>query len=180
MLRVEAARTLVRARESFACRLGSVALALAASVAATPASAMLGEQVQLELRGTVEPKCQFTTSPNSGELGVLKSGLNAELGTLGFRCNLPDSPQVNLTIRSDNGGMRREGGSEVVPYTAAWQLPGAGNFVNAADFQNQLAFSSASGDIKGGQSGVFKIQVGDGGELVAGTYRDRITFTISP
>ncbi len=81
---------------------------------------------------------------------------------------------------SDNGGLKREGGSEVVPYSAAWQLPGAGNFVNASDFRSQLAFTVSAGGVATGQQGAFKIEVGDGGQLVAGTYRDRITYTISP
>ena len=146
---------------------------------ANTATAMPTDQVQLELLGSVEPKCAFTSTPTSGQLGSLKGGMSAELGTLGFRCNLPDSPQVSLSIRSENGGLKREGGSEIVPYSAAWALPGAGSFTDASNFKNAVGFSTSAGDIFAGQQGVFKVQVG-GGELVAGTYRDRITYTISP
>lgn len=156
---------------------GAAALALSWSDAAAAAD---GDSLQLELTGSVQARCGFTESPGNKDIGSLAQGAQMELGTLGFRCNLPGSPQVSLSVKSDHGGLKREGGSELVGYQLAWALPGRGNYVDAATLKTESSFNEASGDIASGRRGALRVQVTGGGELAAGVYRDRISFTISP
>lgn len=153
--------------------------ALALAVIAAGAARAGADTVQLQVYGTIEPKCAFVQTPGQSDIGTLQPGAPLKLGTLAFRCNLPDSPAVHLTVQSENGGMKRDGGTEIVPYATEWDVPGGGNLVDAATIQSAVSFTVPAGDIVTGQGGDFKVQVGAGAQ-VAGTYRDRITYTISP
>lgn len=137
--------------------------------------------MQLEVRGRIEPKCGFTEVPPPTDLGVLHQDQTISLGTLAFRCNLADAANVNLTVQSENGGLRREGGTETVAYAAAWNVQGHGNFVEASSLTSPVGFTLSSGSPAGSEGGEFQVRItGATGALLAGTYRDRIIYTISP
>jgi hypothetical protein len=146
------------------------------------ATAATGGSAELILEGSIEPRCSFTDVPEAKALGPLATGQTLELGTLGFRCNLPDNPDVQLTIQSQHGALTRDGGSESVGYAASWDVQGHGNdYTPAADFAAQHGFSLGAGGPGATQSGVYRIRItGDTTALAAGTYRDRITYTVSP
>lgn len=146
-----------------------------------PALAAEGAQVQLEVRGRIEPKCGFSEVPPPTDLGVLHQGQTISLGILSFRCNLADTANVNLTVQSENGGLQREGGSEKVDYAAAWSVQGHGNFVEASGLTSPVGFTLLSGSPASNEGGEFQVRItGATDGLLAGTYRDRIIYTISP
>src|SRR6476661_6803298 len=93
-------------------------LAAAMSVAFGASTATAAStSVQLELYGSVQPTCAFTQTPTQQDLTALQQGAVLTLGTLAFRCNLADSPNVHLTGQSDNGALKRDGGAETVAYS---------------------------------------------------------------
>ena len=152
-------------------------------VAASPAAAApSGDSAQLLIRGVIEPKCAFTTVPGEADLGALHMGQVQQIGTLAFSCNLASSGSVTLTVQSDNGALKRDGGPETVGYSAAWDIQGrSGDYGDAANAVSPLTFSLQSGSAGSIQSGAYSIKItGAADTLVAGTYRDRITYTITP
>ena len=157
-------------------------MALGCVTFATTAKAESPTSAQIELRGTISPRCGFTTVPANGDLGELKTGQTTEVGSLAFSCNLASSSAVTLTVQSENGALKRQGGAEKVSYQAAWDIQGRnGDFVDAAPLVPGLSFSLQSGTAGSLQSGLYRIRVtGPTDALVAGTYHDRITYTISP
>lgn len=155
---------------------------VASYVCASAAASASGQadSVEFELVGSVEARCAFIAAPGQVDLGAMEPGREIQLGELAFRCNMPDSPNVNLTVQSEHGALRREGGTESIPYSAQWDVAGGGTAVSAANFANPIGFSLAAGDIVAGQRGNFKVKLGGSGNPFAGVYRDRITYTISP
>jgi spore coat protein U-like protein len=151
------------------------------TLAVTPSASLAAESAQLVLHGTIEPRCGFTSVPQDANLGVLATGAILDIGQLTFSCNLAESTAINLTIQSTNGALQRDGGSEQVAYAAAWAVQGDTAFYNMADYTGLHAFTLQSGAAGSQQGGTYRIQiVGSPDGLVAGTYRDTITYTISP
>lgn len=155
---------------------------LAVFFAASGAVAQDGSSAQLMIRGTIAPRCSFTEVPAASNLGDLQTGREVDLGGLAFSCNLAESAQVSLTVQSQNGGLRRDGGTETVAYGAAWQVQGHGQaFQDAGGFASAVPFTLDSGPAGSRQGGLFRVKIlGSTDSLVAGTYRDVITYTISP
>jgi spore coat protein U-like protein len=153
-----------------------------ACLAATPvcASAAVGDTATLVVHGVIPAKCGFSSVPGATDLGELQTARVSTVGPLAFRCNLATSGPVSLTVRSQNGGLKRDGGTEQVAYEAAWNIQGlADSFVTLTTAPIPFSLSSGVSGVE--QSGAFKIRVtGATDALVAGTYRDTITYTISP
>jgi hypothetical protein len=143
---------------------------------------MAGDQAQLLIHGTIEPRCGFSEVPAAADLGGLAHGRTSDIGALRFRCNLADQASVSLTVQSENGGLKREGGEEVVAYAASWDVQGNGaNFVEASSLASPTGFTLASGTAAADEGGMYRVRVtGPTDALIAGTYRDRIIYTISP
>jgi len=141
-----------------------------------------GDSAQLQISGSIPGTCTFTTLPTGTSLGTLASGAVTELGTLGFTCNLATVASVNLTVKSANGALLRDGGSESVAYSVAWNIQGASDAYNAtAPWTSALAFTLSSGPNGVEQIGVYRVKVtGTTAGLPAGNYKDTITYTIAP
>lgn len=154
---------------------------LGSSLTFMPSVVLAADSAQLVLHGTIEPRCGFTSVPEDANLGVLATGAVREIGQLAFSCNHAESTAINLTIQSTNGALRRDGGSEQIAYAAAWAVQGDTAFYNMADYTAEHSFTLQSGAAGSQQGGAYRIQiVGSPAGLVAGTYRDTITYTISP
>jgi len=163
---------------------GAVALAIAGLLAAASpaAAAAFTNTAQIELSGTIPPTCGFTTLPANPDLGVLATGSVVTIGALAFTCNLAASGPVAITIQTTNGALKRDGGPETAAYDAAWDVQGRdGDFGNASAWTSPTTFQLVSGLSGVAQSGAYKIRItGPTANLPAGTYRDTITYTITP
>jgi hypothetical protein len=156
---------------------------IAAAVSAVPMIAIAaGNTAQLQLTGTIPAVCGFTTLPGSPNLGALTSGSITSIGNFGFTCNLATSGPVTLTIQSLNGGLKRDGGPDTVAYQAAWDVQGNHDvYGDPSGWTTPTSFQLASGLSGIEQSGAYKIKItGPTATLTAGTYRDTITYTITP
>lgn len=162
-------------------RINRVLIALILSGIAGSAAANTDSTAQIRITGTIPPKCGFTATPTNTVIPTIERNVVVDVGTLGFSCNLPSVP-VNLTITSENGGLKRVGGSEVIPYEAAWDVQGRfEDFGPASAFMSGVGFTLNSGVSVTNQQGRYKVRVqGDPASYVAGTYEDTITYTISP
>ena len=157
-------------------------LLFAACFAACPslASAAPGDTATLVVHGTIPPRCGFSTVPGATDLGELRTDQVSAVGPLAFKCNLATSGPVSLTVRSTNGGLKLDGGTEQVAYQAAWDVQGRTDSFTTLT-TTPIPFQLSSGVSGVEQTGVFKVKVtGATHALVAGTYRDTITYTISP
>ena len=158
------------------------AAALSLILSAGPArSASAPNTVQLRIVGQIPPQCGFTAAPDNSVLPIMQQNLTIDIGELAFSCNITSLP-VSLTISSANGGLKRQGGSEVIPYAVAWDVQGRfEDFGPASAFQAGVPFSLNSGGTAVAQRGRYKVRVtGDPSSYAAGTYEDTITYTISP
>ena len=155
---------------------------LAAAIVPAQSMAAVGDTATLVIQGTIPPKCAFTTLPATSDIGAMTTGKATELGMLGFKCNLATSGAVSLTVRSQNGALKRDGGADAVAYQAAWDVQGRNDsYVDATAMAATIPFQLTSGTSGVVQSGVFKVKVtGATDTSVAGTYRDTITYTVSP
>lgn len=156
-------------------------LALTAAAMSGSAAANTDSTAQIRITGVIPPKCGFTSTPTNTVISTLERNVVVDVGSLGFSCNLL-SVSVNLTISSENGGLKRVGGSEVIPYEAAWDVQGRfEDFGPASAFMSGVSFTLNSGATVTNQQGRYKVRVqGDPSAFVAGTYEDTITYTISP
>src|SRR5690606_34603777 len=99
---------------------------------------------------------------------------------LGFTCNLATTSSVCLTVKSANGALKRNGGADTVGYQIAWDVQGA------SDVFHTIATSTTSFTLLSGANGVeqlgaYKVKVtGPTAGKPAGTYKDIVTYTISP
>ena len=172
--------------------LGLFLAAAAATPFATPfaqangsggsSSSSSGSQAQIQIEGSIPAICQFTTLPTTTSVGQLVTDAVTTLGSLGFTCNLATVCSVNLTVKSANGALKRDGGSETVPYSVAWNVQGSSDvFQPTAPWTTAFAFTLSSGAAGVQQLGVYKVKItGPTNGAPAGTYRDTITYTISP
>ncbi len=78
-----------------------------------------GDSAQIEITGSIPPTCQFTTTPNVSSIGLMVTDNVTEMGSLGFTCNIATSSSVSLTVESQNGALKRDGGPETVAYQGA-------------------------------------------------------------
>ena len=159
-----------------------VATAFAVALFAAQAPAWASDSAVIQISGEVAPRCAFTSTPTQGDVGELETGTAEAIGTLGFTCNLANSGAVSLTIQSQNGALRRDGGAETIAYEAAWDVQGrGGDFGNAANWTSPTGFSLQSGANGVEQVGTYFIRVtGPTQAAPAGVYRDTITYTITP
>ncbi len=175
----------IGARRSASARaaptLGRVAAAGLFFLGAQGASAQTDSAV-LEITGEVSPRCWFIQDGLNADLGELQQGVTRVVGALGFRCNLASSGPVQLTIRSQYGALRRDGGAETISYQAAWDVDGRGeDFGDAGNWIAENSFTLPSGAFGVGLNGDYKIKVtGETDTAPAGAYRDTITYTITP
>lgn len=138
-----------------------------------------GDSAQIEVTGYIAPTCEFTTLPDQTSFGQMVTDQEEDLGDLGFTCNIATSSAVNLTVKSQNGALKRVGGSETVPYQINWEIQGPG--VYATIPTSPFGFNLLSGLSGIQQLGAYKLKVtGSTAGVVAGQYKDLITYTISP
>ena len=171
-------------RTNALCLAGAAAAALALS---SPAFAHdggdgFGDQAQVKLSGSIPAMCEFTTPPIDASISPMTTGAMSDPALLGFTCNLT-SGFVHLNVTSANGALKRDDGNETVAYAVAWDIQGnAQASGNAADW-------TAPGhgfDLSPGTSGVeehgnFTVTItGATAAMPAGTYRDTLTYEISP
>lgn len=153
-------------------------------IAAAPCAAADdgGDSDRLDITGRIPPECRFTETPTNTNLGTVASGAEFNVGNLGFTCNLAALSSVNLTVRSSNGALKRDGGSETIAYSAWWKVSSFTDFTPVAGW-NPSAFPftepSAANGVRKSASLVVKI-TGPTGNLTAGDYTDTLTFTVSP
>ncbi len=139
-----------------------------------------GDNAQIEIKGQIAPMCEFTTLPNVSSIGQMVTNNVTELGSLGFTCNMTATSPVSLTVKSLNGALKRYGGSETVAYQIAWNVQGA-NDAFATILTTSTPFGLVAGNTNTEQSGVYKVKVtGPTVGKPAGTYKDIVTYTISP
>jgi hypothetical protein len=140
-----------------------------------------GDSAQIEITGEIPQKCEFTELPTDTALGALATGLEKTLGNLAYVCNFAVSTNITIEITSQNGALKRDGGSETVSYEASWALYNAGAFVDASTWYGGDDFQLPSGLNGVPKTGVFMARVtGSTTGLPAGTYEDTLTFEISP
>jgi hypothetical protein len=148
------------------------------SMAATQARA----SADLEIFATIQPECSFTTVPGSYSAPITNSIQN--IGDLGYTCNLPDGSTANFTLQTENGGLKNVATGTVVPYEVQWNLPpndGSQAWQDAANFVSPVGFSWPASPAGTERKGLFRIRINAPlTGLPAGTYRDVVTYTISP
>jgi hypothetical protein len=158
------------------------ALVAAALVFSQPIMAATLDTARVDITGTIPPTCAFTTTPTTTSLGDLVTGTQTSLGSFGFTCNLQAAGSVHLTVQSQNGALMRDGGTETVEYQVIWNIqnnPVASG--DAAAWFAPFAFTLLSGSNGAEQVGTYAVKiVGPTQGLVAGEYKDTITYTISP
>jgi len=139
-----------------------------------------GDSAQVEITGSIPGTCEFTTTPDQTALGTLATGLEKETGNLGFTCNLATTSSVNLTVKSQNGALKRDGGTETVAYQVAWNIQGFTNVYFTIP-TTTTPFNLLSGPTGIEQLGLYKVKVtGATAGKPAGTYKDVVSYTISP
>ena len=118
-------------------------------------------------------------SPISARFRPARSRISAHSASA---ATCPKSSSVHLTVQSEHGALQRDGGAETVAYQAAWDIQGrSDDYGDASAAQSPLSFTLNSGAPGSTQSGMYKIKItGPTNALVAGTYRDTITYTITP
>lgn len=140
------------------------------------------DTARVELTGSIPSTCAFTTLPSTTTLGELITGVQSNLGSFGFTCNLGTSGNVQLTVQSANGALKRDGGAETVAYEVIWNIqnnPVASG--NASAWIAPFGFTLLSGTNGAEQLGAYAVKiVGPTDGLTAGEYKDTITYTISP
>lgn len=167
-------------------RAGSIIVARAATVAfalGIAASAQASDDSEeIEITGRIPPQCSFTETPANTKLGTLNTNAEYELGNLGFTCNLAELSTVNLTVRSANGALKRDGGTETVAYSAWWKVGAFRGFETVAAWNPAAkAFTEPSAANGVQKSAVLAVKVtGPTANLTAGDYTDTLTFTVSP
>jgi hypothetical protein len=169
--------------ESSGRRLRACALAITASLAPAFLQAEAAtDTAQVDITGSIPPTCTFTTLPGSMSLGALVSGAQTTLGAFGFTCNLAETGAVNVTVQSANGALKRDGGAETVEYEVSWNIQGnPAASGNAMMWVVPFEFTLLSGAAGAEQLGDYAVRiVGPTDGLIAGEYKDTITYTISP
>ncbi|MEQ1754257.1 MAG: hypothetical protein ABL973_08985 [Micropepsaceae bacterium] len=140
------------------------------------------DTAQLQLTGNIPSICAFTTLPSVTTLGDMTAGGVKSLGSFGFTCNLATSGAVQLTVQSANGALKRDGGTDAVAYQVNWSIQG--NPVasgSPAVWTSPFAFALLSGVNGAEQIGTYSVTIsGPTSGLVAGDYKDTLTYTISP
>jgi hypothetical protein len=140
------------------------------------------DTAQVELTGSIPSTCAFTTLPSTTSLGELITGAQSSLGSFGFTCNLETSGAVQVTVQSANGALKRDGGTQTVAYEVIWNIqanPAASG--NASAWIAPVNISLLSGSNGAEQLGDYAVRiVGPAEGLLAGEYKDTITYTISP
>ena len=138
-----------------------------------------GDSAQIEITGEIPPTCEFTTLPDQTSFGQMVTDQEEDLGDLGFTCNIATSSAVNLTVKSQNGALKRVGGSETVPYQIKWEIQGPGAYATIPTSPTGFNLLSGLSGIQ--QLGAYKLKVtGSTVGVIAGDYKDLITYTISP
>lgn len=138
-----------------------------------------GDSAQIEVTGYIAPTCEFTTLPDQTSFGQMVTDQEEDLGDLGFTCNIATSSAVSLTVKSANGALKRVGGSETVPYQIKWEIQGPGGYATIPT--SPFGFNLLSGLSGIQQLGAYRLKVtGPTAGVVAGQYKDLITYTISP
>lgn len=138
-----------------------------------------GDSAQIEITGEIPPTCEFTTLPDQTSFGQMVTDQEEDLGDLAFTCNIATSSSVNLTVKSQNGALKRVGGSETVPYQIKWEIQGPGAYATIPTSPTGFNLLSGLSGIQ--QLGAYKLKVtGSTVGVVAGNYKDLITYTISP
>ena len=136
-----------------------------------------GDSEQLDLEGSIPAVCALG-SPPSGNLGALAQNAVITLGDFAFTCNLAASGPVQVTATSQHGALKRDDGTETVAYEISWQIQSNTFFTGAGSLAPFVLQSGAYGTQ---QSGAYKVKVtGSIAGRPAGTYRDTVTYTISP
>jgi hypothetical protein len=139
-----------------------------------------GDSEQIELEGSIPAKCEFGEPP-TGSIGTLVQGGVYELGLFAFTCNLATSGPVHVTVLSENGGLKREDGPDTIPYEISWAALGTSNFIDAGLLNPAAHFYPPSGPNGIAQTAPYIVKVtGSTASLPAGTYKDKVTYTISP
>ena len=115
-------------------------------------------------------------------LGELVAGVDKALGSFGFSCNLATSGAVQLTVQSANGALKRDGGNETVAYQVNWSIQGnASASGNPSAWLTPFGFALQSGANGTEQLGMYSVKLlGPTEGLIAGEYKDTLTYTISP
>ena len=142
-----------------------------------------GNSARLDITGTIPASCAFTTLPTTTQLGTLVSGADVPLGAFGFTCNLATSGSVHVTVQSANGALQRDGGIETVSYQVHWAIQGNASASGNASawFGAPFDFTLQSGTNGAEQSGAYSVRiVGPTDGLLAGDYKDTLTYTITP
>lgn len=176
-----------------ACGIAAVAfILLLAGMAATQGMAgPLSDQVQIELRGNIAPRCDLTGAASSLDLGTLPETGAQGQKQLQFElsCNAPFTYQLS----SEHGVMRHESASADAsgfttefPYRAVLTiLTDSGSTLNLDCASSQLgepagACAGASGeDTAIGKDAALTVSWGPlAGPLVAGQYADDLHISI--
>lgn len=138
-----------------------------------------GDSAQIEIKGSIPPTCTFTTLPDQTSFGQIVTDKEVILGDLGFTCNIATSSSVSLTVKSANGALKRIGGNETVPYQILWAIQGATTYATIPT--SPMSFALLSGTSGNQEIGAYKLKVtGPTAGVVAGYYKDLITYTIAP
>jgi hypothetical protein len=150
----------------------------AVGLVSVPAHA--SSSIFLSIDGHIDPTCGFTSQPAPATISGLGNAATVELGVLAFSCNLAGGPAVNVSVSSANGGLRRDGGAEVLPYGVNWQVPGWATPISAQALLHPYTVQIGAGPAQSMQGGAVQISLPAAVSVTAGTYRDTLTYTISP
>jgi hypothetical protein len=158
------------------------------AASAQTTSACAGDSVAIELVGDIEPECRLTALPGGINLGTLaKTG--TQLIPFQLNCNAP----FDYSVRSREGGLKAGalnvplGFAAKIPYALETRIPtnegiiidqcGSATLATAAPPCGHGGSGSA---IAIEQTGSLMISWAIGDELVAGTYTDVVTLSVSP
>ena len=167
--------------------------ALAIASAATPAAASdLVPALQYRVYGEVSPRCTISQASNATTVSGLQNKatdtVNSTAVDLAFNmaCNTPS----RVRLSSANGGLRTDAATSdasftsLVPYRATLSLPGASNALACDSDAMSSDDSSCSREIDEtihDGKGVVRISTEASDKLLlAGTYNDTFTLTVSP
>lgn len=156
----------------YLCGLAAIAPAWAIHASAAPAN---GAAVRLVLDGVISPHCEFTEVP--GQIALELPQEQMATARLGLACNLANGAPVRLSITSRNGGLRRQGGAELVRYSLSWSAADAGEVPVGDGPVTITASAPGAGQRKVGEL-VVRIHPSTA-PVVAGRYGDAITYAIS-
>ncbi len=155
------------------------ALLLPSSAAADPG----GSSVDLILKGSIAPRCEFRDAPAELTLfpKIGSTEPSAASQPMGFSCNLPEATSLSLTITSANGALMREDDPQGLGYSLDWRVGGTMPVSAFAPTTEATVFQIDAGQPGAATAGELTIRLNDPAAIIrAGDYSDQITFNLSP